>query len=189
MTCDTNGQCITYPATQSVGTVTVTGLTQTVEMKGTSSNQYFKSSLPSPVVEPGASVRLVASGGDISGFTLYGKGISPLVSSDTVWTVATGKDTTIHWEPDPDSGATVMITFGLDQHGTTPVQIVCEVEDTGSLTISADYIAKLIELGTSVPTQGTMERHTVDSVETSKGCIEFSVYSRISAKVQFGSGT
>ena len=183
MDCDTNGQCIAHPASQNVGAVSITGLAQAVEMPA--ANTYFVSPLPATVVEPGASVQLRAAGGDISGFKLYGKGIKPLVVTDSVWNVAAAQATTISWEAASVSGATIVVSFGLDQHGTTPVQMVCEVEDTGSLVISAEQIKQLVDRGTGVPTEGTIKRRTVDSVQTSKGCIDFTVYSQSKTKVNF----
>jgi hypothetical protein len=186
LVCDTNGQCIAEPASQSVGTVSVTGLAQAVEIPATApAYSYDKTSLPALVAEPGASIQLTATGGDMSGFQLYGKGVKPLVISDSVWNITAGQATTIRWEPDSVSGATIMARFSLDQHGTTPIEMECEVEDTGSLVISAEQIKTLMDLGTTVPSKGKIERHTVDSIQTDKGCIELTVYSLNSVEVKF----
>jgi hypothetical protein len=186
MTCNTAGQCITSPTGISVGKVTITGLTTPLELTAVgSSNQYFNSSLPGDLVDPGKAIELSASGADVSAFVLHGNGIKTLSGVDSTWTFAVGQSTTIKWDADPSNGGTIAINFGLDQHGTTPVQMVCEVEDTGSLTITAEMIKQLADLGTTVPPKGVIERHTVDSVLTDKGCIEFVVRSRISRQVFF----
>lgn len=186
MDCNSDGQCIAHPASLSLGAVSITGLVEAVEMAATPpAYSYSDMSLPAVPAEPGTSVQLEASGGDIPAFKLSGKGIRPLVVSDSVWNVAAGQATTINWEADSVSGATILISFGLDQHGRTPTQIVCEVEDTGSFVVSAEQIDQLIDLGSSVPTVGTIKRQTVDSVTTSKGCIEFTLFSQSKVEVRF----
>jgi hypothetical protein len=180
--CNTDSQCIPSPTDQNVGTVSVTGLVKEVNLKF---GAYFDTTLPGLVAEPGAPVQLTATGNELSGFTLSGKGVTPLVITDSLWSLNEGQPTTIRWAPASVADATIMVRIGLDQHGSNPAQLVCEVEDNGSLTISADQIAQLIALGVSVPEKGMIERHTVDSVQIDKGCIEFTVRSRILVEARF----
>lgn len=185
--CSAEGTCIDAPTNQNLGTVSIDGIATPIEIPpNPPSYLYFDTKLTSPPFEPGAPIHLRASGGDLSGFDLYGKGVEPLLGADSVWTVVTGQELAISWAKGTIQEAKVMISFSLDQHGVTPVQMVCEVEDTGSFIISSQQIDNLMELGVTVPTIGIIERHTVDSIYIEQGCIEFKIVSRSSVEVHLG---
>jgi hypothetical protein len=188
--CDFDGTCIPFPAKQDLGTVTVEGLAGEVSMQPTTSNDYYHTSLPHPGFEPGSEIRLVASGGELDGFTLYGTGVDPLElpAGAETWTIARGSATAITWtapvtQLEADDGAHVTISINVDQHGVSPVTLICEVGDTGSFTIESSFIDALLDEGVSGLPQGHIHRRTADSVTIAPGCVDLLVFSHRTADV------
>ena len=76
--CANDGSCIPFPFPQDVGTVTVTGLLQPVEVEVGPGNDYYDTTLPSPPWEPGSHVVLSAAGGEYSAFKLEVDAVEPI---------------------------------------------------------------------------------------------------------------
>ncbi|MBT3219868.1 MAG: hypothetical protein HN348_12330 [Proteobacteria bacterium] len=181
--CDFDGSCIPYPVTIDVGTVKVDGLNKDVAMSPPGNglpSVYYDTQMPHPGFEPGADVRLVAAGNEIDGFTLYGEGVAPIVIPDEPWLVSEGKDMLVTWTPDKAvKQARIFLRFNIDQHGSTPVSVWCDIADTGSYSVPSSVMDALIAYGVTGFPNGNIYRRSVDSVETSAGCVEFEVSSRI----------
>lgn len=183
--CGQDGSCFAYPENQNVGTVFVTGLFEPVEMTPTQTgNRYFDTSLPDPAYVSGDPIELVASGGDLEGFHLFGVGVDPLQLIDAYWAVSPGTPIEINWHPGGQEAASIYISISVDQHGLSPGLIVCEAPDTGSLTIPSQIVDSLIELGVSGFPSGNIYRQTVDSAQLKQGCVEFAVYSHQMVGIQ-----
>jgi hypothetical protein len=186
-TCDFDGECIPYPSNLDLGTVTIDGLNKEVSMDppgGTMPATYYDTQMPQPAFDPGAEVRLEAEGNEIAGFTLFGEGFEPIVIPDEPWVVVDGEPLDVTWTPDGAGQATVWVRLNIDQHGTTPVEIWCDVADTGSLSVPADVMDALIGYGVSGFATGTIYRHTLDSVTVETGCVQFEVVSRVPALLE-----
>jgi len=186
-TCDFDGTCIPYPSNLDVGTVTVTGLNKEVVMEppgGGLPASYFDTQMPHPGFDPGATIQLDASGNDIAGFTLYGEGCEPLEIADEAWVVASGQPLEVSWTPAQGDQVRVLLRFNIDQHGTTPVEAWCEVEDTGTTSVPADVIDALVAYGVTGFPSAHVYRRSVDSVQVEVGCVEFEVYSHETAELQ-----
>lgn len=189
-TCDFDGTCIPYPEPISVGMVTVKGLNKSVAMEPTApSDTYFDTQLPHPAFDPGACIELVAEGADIAGFTLYGTGVTPLEMPSDPWVMRYGQPLQISWVPADDPQARILLTLNIDQHGLSPVTLVCDVEDTGSFAVPAEMISALMDFGFTGLAKGDIYRQTVDSVQTVHGCVEFKVVSHLEADLQVEEGT
>ena len=181
-TCGNDGSCIAYPESQSVGTVTIAGLDAPVSMEPVAGSfQYFDTSLPHPAFQPGAAIALSAQGGAHDPFDLIGVGVEALEGGNPHWRVVPGVPLTVEWTAGTVAEARVFATLNVDQHGFTPVTIVCESADTGSLEIPVALIDRLLGMGISGFPSGRVTRASVDSVSTSLGCIELAVKS---ARVQ-----
>jgi len=186
-TCDLDGECIPYPTNMDVGTVTVTGLNEAVEMEppgGGMPATYYDTQMPHPAFDPGAEIELVATGNEIGGFTLHGEGFAPIEIPDEPWVVVEGQPLEVTWTTDSSSRATVWVRLNIDQHGTTPVEVWCDVADSGSMSIPSEVVDTLVGYGVSGFATGTIYRHTLDSVDGDTGCIEFEVVSRLPADLQ-----
>ncbi len=180
-TCDFDGSCIPYPQLLDLGDVTVHGLNKDVTMQPVN---YFDTGMPHPGFDPGANIRLETKGGDLDPITLYGRGVTPLALPDETWVLRADEPLEISWTPANDEQAEVKLRINIDQHGSTPVELWCVVEDTGSLTIPADVVTEFKGYGVSGYTQANVYRQTVDSVQTAPGCVEFTVFSRMVGDLQ-----
>lgn len=189
--CDTDQQCthgagcVPFPVPQDVGKVTVTGLADTVEIDAPKGGlkKYSYYDFEGAPFEPGALIELVAQGKDLPGFTMHGLGVERPVFKNTQWEMKAGQPIDIEWGPSalPSS---VHLWITADLHGLTPVQLHCELEDTGSFTISGEIVTEMLQYPTTIPAVH-VSRHTVDSVENDKGCIEFEVASQVVGQMKF----
>jgi hypothetical protein len=111
-----------------------------------------------------------------------------LAAGAETWMIARGQPTSIAWSPpvtplEADDGVKVTISINVDQHGTSPVTLLCEVDDTGSFQVPAALIDALLDEGISGLPQGHLHRRTADSVTIDPGCVELLVYSHRTADV------
>ncbi|MFO0761591.1 MAG: hypothetical protein U0359_34430 [Byssovorax sp.] len=186
-TCGQDAKCIPFPAPKSVGAVTITGLTKPVSMKAL---EYYDTMMPHPAFNPGSLIELVAEGAADPGFTLHGQGFAPIVIPKETWTIKKGEPLTIHWTPDNSSPlARVKLRLNIDQHGNSPVELVCEVDDTGEKTVPSSLLDQLIGFGVTGFPAGHVSRHTVDSTQVGTGCVSFEVFSHVLGDLQVADHT
>jgi hypothetical protein len=168
-TCVQGGTCkATDPTHHSVGTVTIEGVGTTagttLSMEPSTSVNPAAFGTYSAVATPlnyppfaeGAAVHLAAAGGDYSAFAIDAKGIPPLVLGTSTNNLAPNQPLSLTWTPPTQAGnSRILINIDISQHGTTKGQIVCDVDDNGSLTIGAALVTGLINLGVAgFPTIG-----------------------------------
>ncbi|MBL9099651.1 MAG: hypothetical protein JNL82_01770 [Myxococcales bacterium] len=176
-TCDFSGECIVYPANHDVGTVTVTGLVQPVVVEPVMPTyDYFDSTLMHPACEPGSAIALTATGGDYAAFTLYGEGVAAIEPASEMLVMKKGQALALQWAAGAGA-AHVRVDLTIDQHGNTPVKLICVGEDSGSMTVPESLIAQLIDFGISGFPSAQWYRETVDSTALAPGCVEFAVRS------------
>jgi len=190
-TCAEEGTCIPYPEQLSVGDVSILGLQRETRMSPLPpSNAYFAPGADNPPFASLSAVALLASGaGELPAFQLFGVGSEPLVEGPS-WAIESGADLAIAWPaPSVDAGTQVLVELTLDQHGTTPLSLACEFEDTGSASIPRSIIERLISSGVSGFPSGRITRRTVDHVDLEIGCVEFVVGSTLSASISIAGYT
>ena len=178
--CDFDGSCSAYPEPQDLGVVTIAGLAEAVEISPAMPGyNYFSTSLPHPAMSPGDTIRVQADADDWADLELWGVGVEPLViDAPEPWSVAGGEPLDLEWKP-PSSASWGEIRFSLtiDQHGTSPVTLQCDLEDTGAAAIPASTIDALLGAGVSGWPRSTLSRRTVDSALQPQGCVELIVSS------------
>lgn len=181
-TCDHDGNCIAEPQVRSVGTVTVDGLLVDVQMEPVGAGNYFDTTVPHPVMQPGETIELRADGSEIEAFTLRGFGVEPLPSTFRPWELRRGEP--ISHELVPGHGTSqISVTLSVDQHGLTPGTLACTFPDAARFEISAAAVDALLDLGVSGFPNAHILRHTTDSVDVDEGCVEFRVSSHRSLDV------
>ena len=173
-TCDHDGTCVAYPANKSVGSVTVDGLNKDVTLEPPS---YFDTEMPHPGFDPGSPITLQAAGEDYPGFTMYGRGVTPIELTGDTWIIKEGEDLTLSWIPADDEDAFVRITLNVDMHGVSPINMVCDLEDTGTATVPAALIDEFLENGVTGFATAYIYRMTADKVDIDPGCVDFLVRS------------
>jgi len=182
--CEHSGLCIPYPANQSVGTVSVTGLLKDpLEMEPNASNYYTDVAVPFPLFDPGAQVNVVAAGDALEGFALQAWGVPNVELPDAIWEMESGQPLTVEWDSEPGPWR-MLVSLNVDQHGNSPVTMFCEVEDTGSAVVSAELVDELLSYGISGFATADFRRHTVDSLQLGDtGCVQLSVESLMLGKL------
>jgi len=177
--CNHSGDCIPFPVNLSAGTVTVTGLLDTVAMEPNSADAYQKLDISHPPFEAGDALLLSAGGDAVDGFQLDGVGVTPLAGVNNSWQIRAGEALAVTWTAGAGH-ARILATLNVDQHGNSPVTMHCDFEDTGSASMPATLIDTLIAHGLSGASSGHVFRRTVDSIEIAPGaCVELDVFSHV----------
>lgn len=186
-TCGVDETCVPMPRGQSLETVLVAGLT------GGSSRlepvqpgfKYFDTTLPHPPCAPGDVVRLRTTEGFVGPAELYGLGVEPLVLTTPTWLLERDTALTITWEPGTaDARVGITAELSVDQHGATPVRLVCDPPDSGELVVEATVVNAILDAGVSGFPNGRIARRTLDSVRGDFGCVDFVVSSPVTPAVR-----
>jgi len=176
--CEHDGSCIPYPANQNLGSVQVSGtLKEPLVMEANASDYYTDVAVPFPLFEPSAQIDVVAEGNELPGFALRAWGVPNVELPDAIWEMEEGMPLTVEWEGEPGPWK-MIVSLNVDQHGNSPVTMFCEVEDTGSVTISAELVDELLGYGVSGFATADFRRTTTDSLQLADtGCVQLSVES------------
>jgi len=178
-TCDHDGECVPYPASLDLGRATIAGLAADVIMDPVEPGySYYDTALPHPAFEAGALAWLQTGGGAFDPLSLYAVGVEPLALGASSWLVAGGAPVEVTWGPPADGARSrILISLNVDQHGTSPASVTCDLPDTGSATIPASMIDGLIGAGVSGYPSATVRRETADRADVDGGCLDFSLAS------------
>jgi hypothetical protein len=161
--CVADDVCQPNPLALNMGTVTVTGVAtaagatqydlDSVDNKYNSAN----TSLAYPGMTEGSPLKISAKGGVYGDFELAAHGIKPVQLITPTGGYRILKDTAdpskwqalkVDWNPpdSPDSG-NLRVILDLSRHASFVGWVVCDVKDTGSLTISAGLVTQVMNLG------------------------------------------
>ncbi len=173
-TCDFSGECIPYPAAQDLGTVSVRGLTSSVDMEPiVPGYRYFDTDLDYPGFKAGKLVQLTTSGGAYASFTLHAVGVDLLEPTATSWTVTPGTPLSVAWDaPTTTVRSSVRLSLNIDQHGQTPLTLVCHFDDDGAAEVPASVMDALMGAGVTGFPLASIRRQTADSTTVGTGCVD-----------------
>jgi hypothetical protein len=186
---DTN-VCRSQPSTQSVGTVTLTGLnTSPLELTtvtGSTGTTYVGAdSLPVPPCTTGTAVGLSATGkGDYPAFTIQTQCIAPLVVTNSTFALESGKAFNLTWTPSTVAGAKVNLEFDLSHHGGSKGKVICETSDSGSLQVTSTLVDSLLALGVTGYPKVDVTRVITGTTAVGSGQAQLKIYSDQSYVVQ-----
>jgi hypothetical protein len=173
--CTHEGTCVPYPLPEDAGPLTLSGLTKPVSM---SFPAYYDTTVDHPPFAPGADITLQAKGATYPAFTLHGQGFAPMEIPAQMLVLTKGESLGVSWTPDSSAGqATVRIRINVDQHGNSPVELQCELPDTGSAMVPVSLIDQLIDFGVTGFPSIHVIRHTLDSTSAGPGCVQLEVLS------------
>ncbi|MGC4090057.1 MAG: metallophosphoesterase [Polyangiaceae bacterium] len=162
--CVDTDTCQRFPKLVSVGNVTVSGVADTLgntthRLKNLSNSYQIPdgTKLGYPGFAEGDRIALSATGGTCPAFELESQGVAPLSFTSEAYSLARIPDSNdptqygafqIEWDP-PHTALDSRMNFEMDisHHGGTVGFLGCDVEDNGSLTISAGLVSQLIALG------------------------------------------
>lgn len=182
--CDFSETCVPYPRQHSAGTIEVLGLVEPVSMipiGEEGSQQYFFTELPPMIVDVDAKLRLVAHGdeNDVTAFELHGYGVGPLPDDPSLLTLRKSRDLELTWEV-VGKKASIRIRIFVDQHGASPLHLICDVPDSGTFSVPKELIKQLIESGVTGFPSLAMTRQVMNHTflpGLGPGCVQFEVSS------------
>jgi len=162
--CAAENDCRPYPTAANAGELTVTGIADTTGNRSWTlanvSNTYRlpdSLQLEYPGFAEGDTLTLSATGHDTPPFSVSAAGVAPLVMARDSYTLvhdpsasdpATYAAFDIEWTPPSIAGHTkISVEIDLSRHAGTIGYLGCEVEDTGSLTLSAGLVSQLVAMG------------------------------------------
>jgi hypothetical protein len=178
--CDHSGECLPHPKNVPVGEVSVTGLVEDpLVLEPNFANYYQQSAVPFPLFEPGAAIALSAEGeGQVPPLVFHGVGVPDLTLPEGVVTMVKGEDLAVQWDPAPGDGPwRIAFSLNVDQHGNSPVTLVCDTDDDGSHVVPAALVTEMLDFGVSGFATMDVVRRTVDAKPVPKGCVELLVVS------------
>lgn len=149
-----DSQCVPWPSSPSAGTMTIDGLNAALSMEPTAGAFQYTTfgGLPEDLFDADAVVSATAPGAAFPAFTVSVGGVTPFetepVPSGAV-TLPDGADFAYTWHaPEAGTRVRVQINEGGNPHGTpNATLLVCDVPDTGSLTIPRALVEALPTLG------------------------------------------
>lgn len=181
--CVASGKCQPYPTGHPVGAVTLKG----VHVAGGGSELTLKETVAS--YQPPAGTKLAypsfgvsdtievhATGQDYAGFDLSAPGVDPIALKTEDFALDPTKPFQLDWDPaaDPKSSQ-VHVKIDLSHHGGLKGLIECDLDDTGSLTISQELISELIGLGVAGYPSVVLTRSTEDIAQLDHGRVRLEV--------------
>lgn len=188
--CVDDGECQSYPAAKSVGTVTVSGIANSsgaaFAMEPIAGNYQPPAGLT--LIYPGfdddSTIGVSTSGGDFAPFSIETKGIQPLTIADGAIPIETDKPALLLWTAANDPKASVIhVKLDISHHGGTKGMIQCDTDDDGSLDVPAALVTKLLALGVAGFPTVVVTRRTTGKAQTSRGVVELDVESPVERSV------
>jgi hypothetical protein len=184
--CVADNECSPYPAGHSVGAVTLQGVKLMDGGSEIALKEIAKAYQPPagtaiayPPFGSTDDVSVHATGGDYAAFDLSTKGVDPLAFTSTDFELDTGKSLVLTWDAAPDPKSSQMyVKLDISHHGGAKGLIECDVDDTGSLTISAALITELMGLGVAGFPSVVAMRQSIDTAPIAPGLVKLEVSAR-----------
>jgi hypothetical protein len=193
--CVADNVCQPNPEKLNAGTVTVTGVTTatgaTQYQLLNLDNAYVSANTPLayPGMVEGDPIRISAKGGVYGDFEIASRGIAPVQLTNAPYHILKDPTDPTKWQalkvdwnlPGSTDNAKIRLILDVSRHAGVVGYIICDVEDTGSLTISASLIDQLMDLGNigGYPEINIIRSATgTTTVGPGKGKVELSVESR-----------
>ncbi len=186
--CVADDTCQDYPTAHGVGTVTVTGV-QTSDgqssftMTPIANNYQPTASLAYPPFADGDAVTVAAAGDFFPAFSLSSKGVAPLALTSSAFALKSGQSLDLAWTKGGAGNSTIHVKLDISHHGGSKGQIECDTDDSGTLSISAALISKLLDLGVAGYPSVIVTRQAVGATTISAGRVELVVSSVVERAV------
>jgi hypothetical protein len=192
--CLSDGKCSPTPKIQDVGTVTVAGFKSqgadaTLNMSPLSTANPVYQMLPSftpdfPPFDDGAPIHFEATGGVYSRFSMDTQGISPveLTGPEIIPVTSDTGEASVTWTPG-NSGAHIQVEVTFGVHGGAQSRILCDVEDTGSITIPPSLVKELVSLGSSGAPRVAVTRSRMVTTTIASGTVALDVTSMVMRQI------
>ncbi|MBN2495748.1 MAG: hypothetical protein JXR96_14240 [Deltaproteobacteria bacterium] len=165
--------CRDMPANWDMGTISITGLAQDVQMTP-DEDRFYSANAPAELFDQGDSVSVASTGGDLEPFSLETTGVATLVIDSNEVDLYGGEPATISWTP-ADSSARIVVLLESGHHfPSLPEAVIrCDVQDIdGQVEIPASFVDAFLQ--TDVATRSShITRYHRETQTVSGGQIEF----------------
>jgi hypothetical protein len=164
------------PTLVAVGSVSVTGVGPDVlSLSEVNKNYQYAGDIAYPGFEDAATISLTAGGDFYSAFEISATGIAPMVLHADEYLLSSGQPLLVEWDVGTNQAAKVTINLNISKHGGSAGYLECETDDSGSLTIPADAIRELINLGVAGFPQLLVTRHLRGEAQVTTGNVALEV--------------
>jgi hypothetical protein len=187
--CVEDDTCNPHPQSQNLGVITITGLktmdginefAMNPQMPKLNYNKPVSVNVLFPPTDEGDIVLLASAGGDVGPIQIAATGISSLeVLGPEEIPIARETAMDLEWVPAAAGSSRIDVKVDISHHGGAKGKIVCQVDDTGSLSISADLVTGLIDLGFSGFPTVALTRQGVGSAAVGEGKVELRLESGV----------
>jgi hypothetical protein len=187
--CVSDRRCVGEPMARNVGTVKVTGLRSAsgpVEITMTPMPPKYVYQPPIDVIlayppaAEGGDIRLSASGADVPAFQIGAKSIAPLeLTGPLPIPVESGRPLPVSWKAGKAGVGRVQLVVDVSHHGGLKGKIECEVADSGSYSVPASLVTKLLALGLAGFPVVRVNRSAAGAASVSGGHVELNVIEEV----------
>jgi hypothetical protein len=175
-TCVAENVCEAKPVPVSVGDVSVAGIGDTsLKLVATNLNYQYPLDLPYPGVTEGEPVTLTGTGDTFPAFTVSATGVAPIATTESRYLIADGEPLTVTWTPGASAETEITLTLNVSKHGGSAGYVLCTTTDTGTLTIGADVLKALVDLGVGGFPELLLKRGTRGESTVAEGKIALDV--------------
>ncbi|CAN5893087.1 hypothetical protein BH11MYX3_BH11MYX3_09040 [soil metagenome] len=189
--CVENDTCKPYPMSQTVGTITATGIA-TVAGDDMFSMDPIANAYQPPASKPlaypafreGEKLELVTSGSAFApSFTVGTRGVAALNITSTAIALESGSPLALTWTAPTAMGSKIHIKLDISHHGGSKGKIECDVADSGSVSIASALVTQLLGLGAAGYPTIIVTRATTGSAAISAGRIDLVAASTVEKPV------
>lgn len=189
--CVADDTCKPYATSQTLGTVTVTGLaTKTGAASFTMdpiANAYQPPSsvqLDYPAFTEGEKFEFVTSGSTFAeSFTVGTRGIAALNITNSALALQPNTPLALTWTPPAATGSTIHVKLDISHHGGSKGKLECDLPDSGSATLDGGLITQLLNLGAAGYPTIIVTRSRTGSAAIAKGRIDLVASSTVEKAV------
>ncbi len=189
--CVENDMCKPYPMSQTIGTVTATGIATasgdaTFTMDPIANTYQPPASMPLayPAFREGEKLELVSSGSAFApSFTVGTRGVAALNITNTTIALQSGTPLALTWIAPTATGSKIHIKLDISHHGGSKGKIECDVADSGSVSIASGLITQLLGLGAAGYPTIIVTRATTGSAAIAAGRIDLVAASTVEKPV------
>jgi hypothetical protein len=174
------GVCLPFARYTSAGDLSVTGVVEDLALQFVEPGYYVPDTQPEgDLFEPGATIRVAASGGDFPAFEMEARGVADLADEFPRLVLDDDRDHTVTWNAGDDEATGFQLVLRTGWHGGPyETMLICEAPDQGRLEISRTLIRMLPRFGLDAslaPHPSVAARFTRRVVDTDVGAVELLV--------------
>jgi hypothetical protein len=138
-----------------------------------------------PPCTPGADVSVTGGAGTANVYSLTAKCIETVVVTSVEPVLfERAKPAQFNWTPGSVSSARIAVEIDISHHDSLKGLIRCDVPDTGSLTVDASLVTKLIDYGTAGFPDVSFTRHSTSTTAAGIGTATLDVKSSTTVQLQ-----